>query len=56
MKTCDCCENYFCEPTQSSPCELCLTKKGHKGFKRAKLSTQVKIWLRQFNLVVRGGR
>ena len=56
MKSCDTCENYFCRPEPGSPCEQCLTQKGHKGFKRAGLLAQVRIWLHQMRLVLRGSR
>ena len=56
MPNCDRCENYFCQIAKTSPCAACLRKATPNGYRRAKLSTQIRICLHQLNLILRGGR
>lgn len=54
MPNCDRCENYFCSPTEDSPCAACLKKESPNGFKPARLIMQIRIWVYQVKLVMRG--
>lgn len=47
LKSCETCENYFCEPKRGSPCEMCLTHCGRTGWQPMRWLTRLRCWLRR---------
>lgn len=47
MKICENCDNYFCEPSEWSPCGKFLIRRGRTGWKKMRLITRLRFWMRR---------